>query len=357
MNVNRFINVREGNALTAVRAFLAAWWQRYQLEALLAPVEAPTRTTVTMEMMDDPAKIAAINPFAPVMPANAAALIGDFARRYLGRRAAALLRPCELRTLTELWQHRRLPPEAEALTMVSTDCLGTFPVEAYARRVALHGAPAVTQEALAYAEQGGFSPQDFRPACQVCVDPAPHGADFVIGVIGADPAHYLLIIARDEMTDARLRLEAVTDGLATEPHATGRGFAIASIIEQRAHTRAHLQEAQHAQPFSDLGLVLNWFSNCSLCGDCLDACPMYNGELSGALGVHGARPMLAELVDVSRWLASCSGCGMCEAACPQDVPLMALVTSLSHQIQDARHHVAGEPAWPRAWSQVEVSSK
>jgi len=64
--------------------------------------------------------------------------------------------------------------------------------------------------------------------------------------------------------------------------------------------------------------------------------------------VHRERPPLAELVDVSRWLASCSGCGMCEAACNQDVPLMLLISSLSHQIQDGLHHHVGTPTQPLA---------
>jgi formate dehydrogenase subunit beta len=351
MNVNRIIQVRDGETLHALREFLAAWWRRYALEALLAPVEVPARSTVVTQVIEDPLELAAVNPFAPVMLGNAAASIGEVARRYAGRHVAALLRPCELRTLIELRQQGRLPAEADAIIILGVDCLGTFPVDGYAQRVQARGIQAVTREALAYADEGGLSPQAFRTACQICTWPAPRGADLTLGVLGTNSGEYLLLIARDEATDARLELDAVTAGLATESQVVRREVAVGAVAAQRAKTRAHLGGATHdGQRFDDLGRVLSWFATCSLCGDCLDACPLYNGELSGLLGVHGARPPLAELVQVSRWLATCSGCGMCEVACGQNVPLMRLISSLSYQIQGALQHTPGDPARPLPWT-------
>ncbi|MEW6568724.1 MAG: 4Fe-4S dicluster domain-containing protein [Chloroflexota bacterium] len=97
-----------------------------------------------------------------------------------------------------------------------------------------------------------------------------------------------------------------------------------------------------------------WFAGCSLCGDCLDACPLYDGELSGLLGMgsarYGGRPLLAELVDVSRWLASCSGCGMCEEACSCGVPITLLIAPLADRMRQELHYTPGDPAQrlPRA---------
>lgn len=351
MNVNRLIQVRNGEVLHALRDFLAAWWGRYSLDALLAPVEVPARSTVVTQVIEDPAGLAAVNPFAPVMLGNAAASISDYAQRYAGRRVAAILRPCELRTLVELRQQGRLLAEANAVVTLGVDCLATFAAEGYALRVEARGADAVTREALAYADEGGLPPQELRTACQVCSWPAPRGADLTLGVFGTKAGEYLLLIARDEATDARLGLGAVAAGLATESQAVRREVAIGAVAERRARTRAQLDSTAHdGHRFGDLGSVLAWFANCSLCGDCLDACPLYNGELSGLLGVHGARPPLAELVGVSRWLAACSGCGMCEAACDQRVPLMLLISSLSHQIQGAWPHTASDPARPVLWA-------
>ena len=350
MNVNRLIRVRDGDVVNALRQFLALWWRHYKLEALLAPVEVPTRSTVVTQVIEDPAGLAAVNPFAPLMLANTAA-IGEYAQRYAGRRVAAMLRPCELRTLVELRKQGRLPAEADEVVILGLDCLGTFPADGYARRMQERGAAEMMREVLIYADEGGLTPQDFRTACQVCSWPAPRGADLTLGVFGTNAGGYLLLIARDEAVDARLGLSVVTSGLATESQVVRREVAVGAVAERRAKARAQLESISHDEhPFGDLGRRLSWFASCCLCGDCLDACPLYNGELTGLLGVHGARPPLAELVDVTRWLASCSGCGMCEAACDQRVPLMRLISPLSRQIQGALHHTAGDPARPLPWA-------
>jgi Fe-S oxidoreductase len=107
------------------------------------------------------------------------------------------------------------------------------------------------------------------------------------------------------------------------------------------------------QRMGELGSVLSWLAKCSLCGDCLDACPLYDGELSGLLGIgtarYGGQPLLAEVVEVSRWLASCAGCGMCEEACTSDVPLTVLISSLAHRIREELHYPSGDPAARLPW--------
>ena len=97
------------------------------------------------------------------------------------------------------------------------------------------------------------------------------------------------------------------------------------------------------------------FARCTLCADCLDACPLYDGELTGMLGVSSearqkVHPLLSEMVGVSRWLASCSGCGMCQEACEHNVSLARVVTVLSHRIQNELHYRPGDPNQPLPWT-------
>jgi CO dehydrogenase/acetyl-CoA synthase alpha subunit len=174
-----------------------------------------------------------------------------------------------------------------------------------------------------------------------------------VGVIGVDADQHLLVIARDEDTDALLRLREITGGLAAEPDVVRREVAVGAVSEKRGRRRINLIDTV-PQTFGDAGSILSWFATCSLCGDCLDACPLYDGELTRMLGVRSAqsadRPVLAALVDVGRWLASCSGCGMCEEACHNHVPLSLLSASLSHRIRDRLHYTAGDPAQKLPWA-------
>jgi formate dehydrogenase subunit beta len=213
MTINHLLRVRTGDALTALREFLAAWWVRNRLEALLAPVETAGCAGQVIQVIEEPAGLAAVNPFAPVMHNNVAAAVAQMAEDYAGARVAALLRPCELRALVELRKRRRTPGSG-CLVLVGVDCLGTFPPQEYEQEARAHGASQLTREALAYAAEGGFTPQRLRPACQMCDWPAPCGADLTIGAIGVAPEQYLLVIARDAATDAGLHLGEVTDGLA-----------------------------------------------------------------------------------------------------------------------------------------------
>jgi len=154
-----------------------------------------------------------------------------------------------------------------------------------------------------------------------------------------------------EVLRANPHFAALRDALAlARPRPATPFYARLSGILQVQISRALVGAVSPGPRFADLGSLLSLFASCSLCGDCLDACPLYNGELSGMLGVHGARPPLAEMVDVGRWLAACAGCGMCESSCDQDVPLMLLIASLSQQIQGATHQRAGEPARPLPWA-------
>jgi formate dehydrogenase subunit beta len=353
MNVTRRLEVANHNPVGAVREFLAAWWREAELDALLAPVELADGKSIKTQVIDDPAGLAAVNPFAPVMLSNSATLVSKFSRDYPEGRLAAMLRPCELRALVELRKRRHAPAANDKVLILGVDCLSTLPPAAYAERVQAQGLKALTREGLACAADGDCSPHRPRTACRVCRWPAPVGADVTLGAIGVMPDEYLLLVARDEAIDEQLRLGAVTDGIASEAEAVRREIAVGAIAGKRSKVQAEASKSV-PQRFNDAGSMLAWFAGCSLCGDCLDACPLYDGELGGLLGVGGTRfggqALFAELVDVSRWLASCSGCGMCEEACGSDVPLTLFISAVTHRIQEELHYAAGDPSQRLPWA-------
>lgn len=353
MNVNRVIEVRNHDPVGSLREFLAAWWEAAGLEALLAPVELADRSGVMAQVIEEPARLSVVNPFAPIMLSNAASAVDKFSHDRPGGRTAAMLRPCELRALIELRKRRHADSTNDKMTIVGADCLATLPQPEYLDRVHAEGLREMVRKALEEAAEGECSARQPRMACCLCSWPAPRGADVVIGAIGVSPEEYLLIIAQDEATDERLRLAQVTDGLATEAQVVRREVAVGAIAKKRSKAGAEIVRSV-PQRFSDVGSLLSWFAACSLCGDCLDACPLYDGELSGLLGVGGTRyggqALLAELVDVSRWLASCSGCGMCQEACTSGVPLTRLIAALTHRIQEELHYTPGDPSQPLPWA-------
>ena len=111
---------------------------------------------------------------------------------------------------------------------------------------------------------------------------------------------------------------------------------------------------QSPRLFGDLGIILAWLANCSLCGECLEVCPLCGEEAGWPFSLdrktETGHTLLTDLVSVSRWLASCSGCGMCEEKCSQGVPVALLIAALSHAIRSEIGYTAGDPAGQLPWA-------
>jgi formate dehydrogenase subunit beta len=368
MQVSYILEVQNGDSLQSMRSFLSGWWQQFQPEALLAPIEDAEGSTISSRIIDDPADLARVNPFAPLMTSNAAGLANQLHQEYPGRRVGAILRPCELRTYTEL-RKRNGTPEAQHLTdpedawdghmvIFGVDCMGTYSQKDYRNELDRRCMAELTEETLRNASAGGFRMQKLRRACQVCDWPAPWGADVVIGTIGVETDRYLLMLARDEICDHCLSLGMLASHPAIEYQVSHRESIVGAVADARAGVRKHLlTNTGGSIRFDDLGSLLGWFAACSLCGECLEACPSYFGELDSLIGSrqppaenHISAAALKNLVLTSRWLASCSGCGMCEEKCQRQVPLTLFISALSHRIREETDYIAGNPNQPPPWA-------
>jgi formate dehydrogenase subunit beta len=360
MNVNRILHVHDGNPVSTLQEFLKMWWGRMELEAMLAPVELPDHTGVSAQVITNPADLDHMNPFAPVMLNNTACLVQDFLEDHAHSHLAVILRPCELRALVELRKRQRVryqsvmaEDDQESLVVISVDCAGTFSQAEYVQHVTGHQPDAeMIHVEVRYGKEATYIPYTVRETCQMCDSPAPRGADITIGAIGIEPQGNLLVIARNEEIDRSLRLREVTDGMATECQVVCREMMVGKLVDKRAEKRAALMKSD-ALPVEEMTGALAMLARCTLCADCLDSCPLYDGELTDLLGVgedhRNGHALLAELVRVSRWLASCSGCGMCQQSCPHGIGLSRAVTTLSHRIQAELHYRPGDPSQRLPW--------
>jgi formate dehydrogenase subunit beta len=361
MNINHILHVRNNDAVKTLQNFLSAWWSHVELDAMLAPVELPDHGGAVPQVIERPDDLSRVNPFLPVMLMNSASLVNGFIKDHPGRHLAAVLRPCELRALVELQKRNRvqfpIPTKGDhhkSLVVFGVDCPGTFSLAEYTRHVEEHCDDAeMIKVGLSYGSQESYIPYQVRSACQMCDSPAPLGADVMIGSIGTVPQGYLLVIASDEQTDASLKLSDVTDGNAAEAEVVYRELMVGKLTDKRLKLRADLLGEQAWQA-EDLNSAMAMLARCTLCADCLDACPLYDGELSDMLGIREthqrARPLLTELVSVCRWLASCSGCGMCQETCEHGVSLTPLIITLSHRIQHGLQYRPGDPDRRLPWT-------
>lgn len=355
---SRILWIRHGSMVKTLQDFLAAWWRQVKLDAMIAPVTSNGGFDVSPQIIEDPTYLTNMNPFAPVMFTNAASLVEEFIGEHPEARLATILRPCELRTLIELQKREGGDVYSGApskrweknIITVGVDCMGTLPFREYARRVKAVGAKELTREATF----SSIPIASLRTACQFCDVLVPQGADFTIGVLGTAPAHAMLISAPDKATLSALCLhvQGMNEKRATQAELICRARAIGEVAENRMSWRDRLRADGYLGD-GDLSNLMACVARCTLCADCLDACPFYKGELADLLGVGGGRererPPLSELVDVSRWLASCTGCGMCEEACSRGVPLMMLIFTISDRIREELHYRPGDPEQRLPW--------
>ena len=132
MNVNRIIEVKQGNTLGAVQDFMSSLLTRELVDALFVPQTAADGT-VNATLVSNPDALKKSNPFAPIMVANAARQVAEATMKQPDRHIGAVLRPCEIRALVELAKRGRA--SLASLTVVGIDCLGTFAPFDYVRRM------------------------------------------------------------------------------------------------------------------------------------------------------------------------------------------------------------------------------
>lgn len=342
-----------GEVLGRLRLFLNHWWRSVNLRAMLAPVETPDGSTVFPQVITDPDQLQYVNPFLPVMPVNTASLIDEFLESHLQGRLAVILRPCELRSWVEMNKRREALHPGDGtdlkpgrLFLISFDCTGTFDPVTFAEHVSQVGMPALTHQVLQQASRPYPESTENRAACQYCDQPFPIGADLAIFLLGLEVDQQFLLVAGHEI-EKSMRVEDTTDGPLPVDLWEQRSTILDQVITR--HSERFNGNAQSAAPYS----VLAAFARCSMCTDCLDACPLYDGELASMIGIPGSTstpaPLLVNLVGVSRWLASCSGCGMCQTACDQGIPLIEIVLQMNRHLCRELGYRPGDPGQKLPW--------
>src|SRR4030042_6592758 len=211
-----------GDPLGKVRDFIARIWLETGLDGMLVTMNGEAEGHAPPRYITDIAYIKEINPFKPLMEINVARLVPEILANHPDAKIGALLRPCELRALTEMTKHASFKI-ADLLT-ISVDCLGTLPADEYQWRLERIGKnfpfegknPAeandeLASEALKFARQGGIVPYRYRSACQVCTSPAAEYANINIHILGLPVRQQLLVVITEHPLLIRFHIENLVD--------------------------------------------------------------------------------------------------------------------------------------------------
>lgn len=344
------IPIENGNLLAGLREFLRRVLARPEVAAVLVPCQLPMKAMVMPTLVSDPERLAAANPLAPAFPLNAARLVSRLTRKEAGGTVVAVLRACEIRAFIELVKLRQA--RWEELIIVGIDCLGAYTTKDFLKFAdpdieALTGR--FVESALG-GQDGEVDEVGLAPACQACTDPAPDGADLVIGLLGVDTAGGLPVTAATEKGESLLEQLDLPGGKVPE----ARAAAVADLIKKRRSQREAMGEATRALTDS-LEKLTAYLAACVNCYNCRVACPVcycrecvfvtdvFDHEPCQYLGwAHrkGAVKMPTDtvfyhLTRLAHIGTACVGCGQCSNACPNDIPLAELFITASAPVQEA----------------------
>ena len=344
-------SVKDGSITSAMRQLLKQLLEKKLVDAVLVPLELPSRENVVQSLVTQPEVLDAANPLAPVLPVNTANIISKMTRLASSQKKVAVVaRSCELRALIELMKLKQA--SLENIVLVGMDCFGTYSVPDYKQFA--KGTPATGDEFMK-GTKAGKADSRVREACQICEYPYPLIADVTVGLIGNDFSKEILLMAN---TPAG---QQVVDGLGLpDAKGDGRQAAIDKLVAERVKRRDEVF-AQTLAETKGLEKLTSVFAPCIGCHNCRDVCPVcYCRECvfdsstfsfeadkyldwasrKGALRVP-TDTLLFHLTRLNHMGTSCVGCGQCQEACPNDVPVFRIFRLIGSKVQPLFSYVPG----------------
>lgn len=341
MLISRVFEVRDSDTVGAIRRFLERLLDQKIVDLLVAPVDISHGQASHPQVIADQRELNIVNPLLPIMLDNSASVLREALLHSPDARLAAVLRPCEVRTVVELAKRQEI--DTHRVVIIGVDCLATFDADYYRDVIANHPDDPywLMHEALRFARIGQIAPDRYRAACQLCDRPAADydAADILLGLIGGKPSQQILLLAKAE-TDTRLGLHRIADRRGTETDIVRRELAIWRLSERRKWLTDHKLECWNLQTPKMEATIGTLLQRCSLCGECISACPLGNGVLRCAIQ-QGRDAFINAYTHQESRMISCVGCGMCQTHCPENIPLSAINTALSHRAQTSLGYVPG----------------
>ena len=349
MKAEAILKAEEGDILGALRNFLGRLLQEKVVDYLLVPLEISHGRTLAPTLVNDPAHLDQANPFSPVMPVSSASIVAQLTGDKPGKRLGAVMKPCEIRALVELVKLGQA--NLENVTIIGTDCLGTYEVEDYAKLVDEKkgtGVLATMRQSIAEPDAKPL-PISLRPACKMCNSFTPLLSDMTLGLFGVEDG---VFVSLDDKLAEKLGLEV--------KEAPERQKAIDQLLKSRTEAR----EQVFAEFRQRMGTIVDFSScldTCIMCYACSSACPLcycrvcffrtdtfepeseryYRwADREGVLRMP-TEILLYHLTRLNHVAISCCGCGMCESACPRHIPLTTIFQTVGDGLQKALNYVPG----------------
>ena len=350
------MKVKDRELIESIRELFRSILKQDEIAGILAPRRLPMKNMVMPALITDPDHLAEVDPLSPAFPMNAAKLVARLTRKDSGSKVAAVMRPCEIRAFFELVKLKQGRPDD--LLIIGIDCLGAFQNRDFFQWAAEDSEAASKKfYGSVLSGDGTFADGiDLAPACRVCEQPLPDGADIAIELLGIDTDHQILVQAQTEKGEAILPKLALSSGSVPG----SRTKALDQLIAERTAARNEMLADTQAATDS-LEALTGYLANCVNCYNCRVACPVcYCRECVFVTDVFDHEPyqyllwagrkgvikmptdtVFYHITRLAHMSTACVGCGQCSNACPNDIPVMELFRTIAHNTQQAFDYLAG----------------
>jgi len=301
--------------------------------------------SVDYGLITEPELIDMIDPFYPVMPANAGQLLSRFTP--LEKPIAAIVRPCEYRAFVEM--AKREQGQMENFLFFTYSCGGVFPLSENQKGT-------ITRQLDDYHKANAESEiyDGIRPVCTGCEHIIPDEVDGYLSIIGEDPQNTNIFLKTEK---AEKMLENFEGERSTDE------FDPSILNAVLAKRKTAKEQLFNEIDTSDAGLdgLVEIFGKCIGCHGCNTVCPIcycnlcdfdsfnydYNTPIlekellqKGALRLP-PDTMFFHLGRLSHMSFSCVGCGMCTDVCPASIPVASVFKRTGEGTAELFDFVAG----------------
>ena len=315
-------------------------------QAILMSVKVPAGDSFAYLLIQDKLLLKNAYPLPPIMPAQGARALSSVTS--LGKasnKVAAIMRPCEIRAAIELYKLGQI--NLENVILISVDCPGVLPLSLY-----LEDPKKGTDVFEDVLKQWGN--EYVRPACKVCNRFSLIAGDLHIGILGSDDGKLFLIANTTKGQE-------ILDTLGMSEASVGSWKAkVKEISEKRAHKRNEFKKELKSK-VGGLDNLLETFSNCINCHNCMSACPicycrqcyfesskvkfpaedyLMRAEKKGSIRFL-PDTLLFHIGRMSHMTISCVSCGTCEDACPMSIPIAQIFGMVADETQRLFDYLPG----------------
>jgi formate dehydrogenase subunit beta len=338
------LGYKKGELNQALTDFFGKLLEQKVFDAVMVPARQPTKG-VMQTLISRPDKLEAIDPFAPVVPLNAAKLVSALTASPSGRPVAAVLRSCEVRALIELCKLKQA--NLDDVILFGVDCLGRYENNDFLKFQEMGG----TTEGFLSGEKSAF---EIAGACRMCEHPVADNVDARLCIIGDGDAVWVEWLTERGKT-VREKLDQKT-----EAGPKNRDSEVEAIRKTRTAERGK-RLAEFREAAGDFQSLQAHLAGCINCYNCRVACPVCyckecvfvtdtfrhaGDQYMGWADKRGALKMPTDslfyhLTRLTHMSTLCVGCGQCTSACPNDIELAPLFRAVAEKTQARFDYLAG----------------